>query len=44
MAVKAVIQNPRKIKDLDIETYKRDLEATNQSNMIVLVQYIMDEL
>ena len=43
-AVKQVIQNPKKLNELDIQSYKAELEKSDQTNMFILLNYIMDEL
>ena len=44
IAVKSIIQNPGKLKVLDLPKYKEELEQTGQTNFIVLIDYIIEEL
>jgi transcriptional accessory protein Tex/SPT6 len=43
MAVREVIMNPKKIKELDFEAYKQELEKSNKANMTILLDLIFQE-
>ncbi|CDW91618.1 transcription elongation factor spt6 [Stylonychia lemnae] len=43
-AIISVINNPKRLKELDIKQYSLELEKTEQQNMLILVEYIVDEL
>lgn len=42
-AVKEVIMNPRKLRDLDIKQYSDELEKTGKSNMLPILDIIISE-
>lgn len=42
--MRTVILNPRRLKELDLKQYSLELEKTDQQNMLLLVEYIIEEL
>lgn len=44
IAVKEVLLNPRKLKDIDINQYRNVLDKTGQGNMCLIIDLIIEEL